>query len=53
MPKPREFRDVMLLCVQPYCRSMAKTKRVTKGVVKERESIVGMVVVSVLYDTKK
>jgi hypothetical protein len=33
----------MLLCVQPSCTSMAKTKSVTKGVMIKR----------VLYDTKK
>ena len=35
LPKPREFLQVMQLCVQPSCTSMAKTKRVTKGVTKE------------------
>ncbi len=40
---PQELGNGMLLCVQPSCTSMAKTKRVTKGVDKKR----------VLYDTKK
>ncbi len=28
----RQYQQVMQPCVQPYCTSMAKTKRVTKGV---------------------
>jgi len=39
----RVLRHVMLLCVQPSCTSMARTKSVTKGVMRKR----------VLYDTLK